>query len=722
MVPLFFKLRGDYVIKGLTNKIKNALVDLLFLIASISLIGAFLSSALLRIEFFKKFMVLFRKLVPYMRQLELYGYLITASILVLVMIFKARKYILKAIKFILMLPFIIIKTRVRIAKKKKRDINLIKVQKKINMEEKAPYSMVVPLKILPDNKQYKETNRLGKKQYEDAVKRAFKRIGFMKDEEIGQVKVRDVKEGPQAIQITISIPDGITLSRIRNVSDDLMHAFLVPSLQITPARDGNINILLFRKTENRRFVVLKDVLKNPKVQAHIRKAKLPIIVGVSPVGEPIVIDLTKEPHLLIAGTTGSGKSVFNEQALVTLLMAKTPEELKLWLVDPKMVELDLFKEFPHVQRVETQSMASAKLLKELCMEMDRRYKFLAEKKCKNIDQFYSKYPKSKELPYIIILVDELADLMTVAQKEVEPYILRLAQKARAAGIHMMVATQRPSVDIVTGVIKANLPSRVVFALKTRADYATVFDNDPKTELLGMGDGLADIVKERGYLRFQSPCVGLSENDREKAIENIRQFWMDWINKNESYKKQESISLTKSNDTLVNNHQLKHLTRALNEYKKANEGEMVLKHGMSRLVQKVVPDSNFKGGTSVEIKKEIIFDSQKANDKTTDKNSNNIVKDYSEVDYDAYTRLQILKKILRTLENEKENELMFAPSTNELSKELEIRKATVIDHYKDLNKEGIIDKHPSRRYVIKSSIEEISEIINDLEKYFDFVAL
>ena len=218
-------------------------------------------------------------------------------------------------------------------------------------------------------------------------------------------------------------------------------------------------------------------------------------------------------------------------------MTRTPKELKLILVDPKIVELDAFKQFPHTIRVVTEPKQAASALKEACREMDRRYAYMGQKNCRNIVQFYNKHPQLKEeLPLILIIIDELADLMTTSKSEVEPSILRIVQKARAAGIHLITATQRPSVDIVTGVIKANLPSRVVFALNSSADYRTVLDNGIQTELMGKGDGIANITKERGYLRFQSPSVGIDENDREQAIEKIRIFWDDWIRQNDGAQK------------------------------------------------------------------------------------------------------------------------------------------------------------------------------------------
>lgn len=693
----------------ITERAKIATINFIFYIAAIALSSAFLSTALLRIEAFKKMINIFPGFTKLLSFVQYYGFIITGGIIGLCILCKMRRNLLKALWLTIKAPFHLFGIGINKSKKMQQEKSLNKIQEIIHQEEKAPYSLIVPLDLLPENTGYRENKVLSNVQYEDAVKRAFKRIGLMNEEDIQEVRVKAVKEGPQAVQITITVPDGTTISKIRNESEDLMHAFSVPSIQITPARAGMINIVLF--FEQRRFVVLKDILKDAKVQAHIKRAKLPIVIGVNPIGEPICIDLAEEPHLLVAGTTGSGKSVFDEQALITLLMAKSPKELKLVLIDPKIVELDAFKEFPHTLRVATEPRDSAILLKEMCREMDRRYAYMGKKNCRNIDQFYSKYPWQKEeLPLIVILIDELADLMTVAKNEVESSILRIVQKARAAGIHLITATQRPSVDVVTGLIKANLPGRIVFQLNSAADYRTILDKGIQTELMGKGDGIADISKERGYVRFQSPSVGLTENEREQAIERIRNFWIEWIKKqsNEA-EKTDSIAIYRKEDE--NHRESFFVSKAIEK-----DHELVFKHGSGRLIEKLVPASDFSEGTSVEEDEYEEFDTFQREEKddlfedTEDENS----------DPDVYIRLQILHKIRKEKNKQKGQVIIYAPSSNELTRELGIRKSTVLEHYNDMLKEKILEKHVNRRYIIVASDEDIEQLIESQEKMLQFI--
>jgi S-DNA-T family DNA segregation ATPase FtsK/SpoIIIE len=243
--------------------------------------------------------------------------------------------------------------------------------------------------------------------------------------------------------------------------------------------------------ETRERVLLHKVLASKEFanKRHI----LPIALGVDIAGHPVVTDLAKMPHLLVAGTTGSGKSVSVNAMICSMLMTHTPQSLRMILVDPKMLELSVYDDIPHLLvPVVTNPNKAAKALAWAVYEMERRYQLMSEAKVRNIDSYNKAAKKQEEmerLPYIVIVIDELADLMMVAGKEVEQAVCRIAQKARAAGLHLVLATQRPSVDVITGLIKANLPSRLSFQVSSKIDSRTILDQMGAEQLLGQGDSL-----------------------------------------------------------------------------------------------------------------------------------------------------------------------------------------------------------------------------------------
>jgi len=267
------------------------------------------------------------------------------------------------------------------------------------------------------------------------------------------------------------------------------------------------------------------------------KAELPIVLGCNDTWQPIMLDLVKVKHLLIAGATGAGKSFCLNTMITTLLMCTPPEKVKFIFIDPKMVELTPYTNFPHTLEVATNTEGALKALDQLTKEMDHRFDLFTKHKVKNI-QHYWKKTGDKSMNYIVIVIDELADLMLVSKqvakkqkKESEEAISgaeysiqRLTQKARAAGIHLIVATQRPDVKVVTGTIKSNLPSRISFYLLSQHDYRTVLDEAPSFDLMGQGDGLAIIEGHRGRIRFQGACVALTDAQIEKTIIDLENFW------------------------------------------------------------------------------------------------------------------------------------------------------------------------------------------------------
>jgi S-DNA-T family DNA segregation ATPase FtsK/SpoIIIE len=245
-----------------------------------------------------------------------------------------------------------------------------------------------------------------------------------------------------------------------------------------------------------------------------------MVLGRDIVGNPFVTDLAKLPHLLIAGTTGSGKSVGINAMLVSLLYRNSPDDLKLLMIDPKMLEFSIYNDIPHLLTpVITQPKQAIMALANMVVEMERRYKMMSKTKTKNIENYIEKAKKESydPFPYIVVIIDELADLMMTSGKDVEFYIARLAQMARASGIHLIVATQRPSVDVVTGLIKANLPSRISFRVGQKIDSKVILDSTGADALLGRGDMLFTPPGSSGLIRLHAPFV------TEKEIETIVEF-------------------------------------------------------------------------------------------------------------------------------------------------------------------------------------------------------
>lgn len=281
------------------------------------------------------------------------------------------------------------------------------------------------------------------------------------------------------------------MNRIIALQDDLARSMAAISVRVAGNIPGKSVIGIEIPNETREDVLLYKVLAS-KEFANKHHA-LPLALGVDIAGHPVVTDLARMPHLLIAGTTGSGKSVAVNAMICSMLMTHTPQTLRLILVDPKMLELSVYDDIPHLLvPVVTNPHKASKALAWAVYEMERRYQLMSEAKVRNIDG-YNRAAEREEgterLPYIVIVIDELADLMMVAGKEVEQAICRIAQKARAAGLHLVLATQRPSVDVITGLIKANLPSRLSFQVSSKIDSRTILDQMGAEQLLGMGDSL-----------------------------------------------------------------------------------------------------------------------------------------------------------------------------------------------------------------------------------------
>lgn len=307
-----------------------------------------------------------------------------------------------------------------------------------------------------------------------------------------------VQPGPVVIQFEFELSPGTKVSKVMALQDDLARSMSANSIRVAGNIPGKNAIGIELPNEEREMVFMRDVLASKSFAD--KKHLLPMALGVDIAGQPVIADLAKMPHLLVAGTTGSGKSVSVNTMICSLLMKYAPEDLRLIMVDPKMLELSMYNDIPHLLvPVVTNPGKAAKALAWAVYEMERRYRLMSETKVRNIAGF-NKVAKAnaeqgiegesaEHMPFIVVIIDELADLMMVAGKEVEQSICRLAQKARASGLHLILATQRPSVDVITGLIKANLPSRLAFQVSSKIDSRTILDQMGAESLLGHGDAL-----------------------------------------------------------------------------------------------------------------------------------------------------------------------------------------------------------------------------------------
>jgi len=305
------------------------------------------------------------------------------------------------------------------------------------------------------------------------------------------VNMCDVHVGPTVIQYTLKPDDGVKLSKITNLKNDLALALAAKSLRIEAPIPGKSLVGIEVPSEKRITVKLREVMESSEFLNSAQTSKMTLPLGRDVSGKPVVAELSDMPHLLIAGATNSGKSVCINTFLCSLLYQNSPTDLKMILVDPKQVELKDYDHLPHLLTpVITDPDKASNALKWAVAEMNRRYKILSEAGARNIQEYNSnKEMEDKKMPKILILIDELADLMMANGKEIEASICRLAQMARAVGMHLIVATQRPSVDVITGLIKANIPSRISFSVSSAIDSRTILDSQGAEDLLGKGDML-----------------------------------------------------------------------------------------------------------------------------------------------------------------------------------------------------------------------------------------
>lgn len=324
--------------------------------------------------------------------------------------------------------------------------------------------------------------------------------------------------GPVVTTFEFKPAPNVPVRKILNLQDDLAMALKAQTIRIQAPIPGKDVVGIEIPNQNIETIYLREILQSDIYKNS--KSELTIALGKDIVGAPFVTDLKKLPHLLIAGTTGSGKSVGINAMLLSLLYRNSPKTLRLIMIDPKMLEFSMYNDIPHLLTpVITQAKQAVGVLQNLVSEMERRYKLMAQTKTKNIESYNAKMKAQGEetMPFIVIIIDELADLMMTSGKDVEFSIGRLAQMARASGIHLIVATQRPSVDVVTGLIKANLPSRISYRVGQKIDSKVILDQMGAESLLGRGDMLFTPPGSPGLVRLHAPFASESE------IENIVEF-------------------------------------------------------------------------------------------------------------------------------------------------------------------------------------------------------
>lgn len=361
--------------------------------------------------------------------------------------------------------------------------------------------------------------------------------------------VEDVLVGPVVTRYEIKPAAGVKAAKVTGLASDLARELMFKAIRITEVVPGKPYMGIETPNAYRETVWLRDVLDSDAFRNS--KATLPMALGKDISGEPIVVDMAKMPHLLVAGQTGGGKSVGVNTMILSLLFKLTPEQVRFIMIDPKVVELSIYNDIPHLLTpVVTDMKKAANALRWAVEEMERRYLLVSHLQVRNIEGYNDKIdqatamnfpipdptwrpgdsmeqmpPALEKLSYIVLIVDEFADLMMSAGKEVEEYIMRIAQKARAVGIHLILATQRPSTDVITGVIKANIPSRIAFTVASQIDSRTILDAGGAEALLGRGDmlysgaGSPDIIRVHGAFMTDEEVQRVADNWRARGKPN-----------------------------------------------------------------------------------------------------------------------------------------------------------------------------------------------------------
>jgi S-DNA-T family DNA segregation ATPase FtsK/SpoIIIE len=359
------------------------------------------------------------------------------------------------------------------------------------------------------------------------LEKTFKDFGF-------NIRVKEIETGPVIAQFEIELEAGLRLSKITGLADDLAIALRVPSVRIVAPIPGKNTVGIEVPNEHRQLVRIREVIE--ETNGKVKRMKIPVFLGKDVAGNPMVVDLTTLPHLLIAGRTGTGKSVCLNSIIVSILMTRGPDEVRMLMIDPKMVELSGYRKLPHLMHPVVTDMRKAEAILAWAVDkMEERYQLLSRAGVRHLsvynglgdDELRDRIrPESddewkmipRQLPYIVIVADELADLMMTAGKDVEQHIIRLAQKSRAVGIHLILATQKPTVDVITGLIKSNLPARIAFQVASRTDSRVVLDEMGADKLLGNGDML--FLQPGTSTMIRGQCTYLTDDEITRVVDAV----------------------------------------------------------------------------------------------------------------------------------------------------------------------------------------------------------
>ncbi|RJR49219.1 MAG: DNA translocase FtsK [Desulfobacteraceae bacterium] len=372
-------------------------------------------------------------------------------------------------------------------------------------------------------------------------------------------EIVEILPGPVITMYEFKPAPGIKISKVAGLSDDLALALRAPSVRIVAPIPGKAAIGIEIPNNKRELVHLEEILTSSAYKGSPHR--LTVALGKDITGLPFVTDLAKMPHLLVAGATGTGKSVSLNAMINSILFKCSPEAVQFLMIDPKRIELSIYKDIPHLLHpVVTQPKEATRALRWAVKEMERRYSALSDKGVRNIEAYNRKVIKEKQgeppLPYIILVIDELADLMMTSSREVEEAITRLAQMARAAGIHLIIATQRPSVDVLTGIIKANFPARISFQVSSRVDSRTILDSIGAENLLGEGDmlflppGVGRVMRIHGAYISEEEVKKVTDFLRAQMKPNYNPTMMEDVAKEEDAEEEEDIELDEKYEKAV----------------------------------------------------------------------------------------------------------------------------------------------------------------------------
>jgi S-DNA-T family DNA segregation ATPase FtsK/SpoIIIE len=359
----------------------------------------------------------------------------------------------------------------------------------------------------------RKSNPINKREQERETERKAQELERTLKEFGIDAKVTGIIMGPVITRYELQPAPGVKLSRIENLSNNIALSLSANGVRIEAPIPGRAAVGIEIPNDEREVVTLGDILESAT-----KKGELPLVLGKDISGETVVSDLCSMPHLLIAGATGAGKSVCVNSLIMSMISQKSPEQVRLLMIDPKMVELKIYNGIPHLlTEVVTDPRDAAKALRWVIFEMENRYRLLDENYVRNISSYNRKM--REPLPYIVIIVDEFANLMAISQKEVEDAVVRLAAMSRAVGIHLIMATQRPSVDVITGLIKANFPFRIAFQVASKMDSRTILDTVGAEKLLGSGDMLFAPAGSMNIQRIQGAFI--SEEEVVRIVRELK---------------------------------------------------------------------------------------------------------------------------------------------------------------------------------------------------------